>query len=66
MVLVILIGGLLFSQSYFKLNKVFKGGAETAAALNANVKPELLKGERGRINVLLLGRGWYARCTRSD
>jgi LCP family protein required for cell wall assembly len=51
-------GGLLFSQSYLKLHKVFKGGTETAAALSENVKPELLKGEgRGRVNVLLLGRG---------
>ncbi len=57
-VLLITFGGLLFSQSYLKLHKVFKGGAETAAALNANVKPELLKGEgRGRVNILLLGRG---------
>jgi polyisoprenyl-teichoic acid--peptidoglycan teichoic acid transferase len=57
-VLVITFGGLLFSQTYFKANKVFKGSGATAAALNANVKPELLKGEgRGRVNILLLGRG---------
>lgn len=57
-VLIITLGGLLFSQSYLKLHKVFKGGSETAAALTENVKPELLKGEgRGRVNVLLLGRG---------
>ncbi len=58
LVLVITMGGLLFSQSYLKLHKVFRGGTETAAALKPNVDPELLKGEgRGRINVLLLGRG---------
>lgn len=58
LVLLITFGGVLFSQSYFKLHQVFKGGTETAAALNANVKPELLKGEgRGRVNILLLGRG---------
>jgi LCP family protein required for cell wall assembly len=58
LVLIITLGGLLFSQSYLKLHKVFKGGSATAAALTANVKPELLKGEgRGRVNVLLLGRG---------
>lgn len=58
MVLLIIFGGLLFSQSYLKLHKVFKGGTETAAALKSNVAPELLKGEgRGRVNVLLLGRG---------
>jgi polyisoprenyl-teichoic acid--peptidoglycan teichoic acid transferase len=57
-VLVITMGGLLFSQSYLKLHKVFKGGTETAAALKPNVKPELLKGEgSGRVNILLLGRG---------
>jgi LCP family protein required for cell wall assembly len=57
-VLVITMGGLLFSQSYLKLHKVFKGGTGTAAALQANVKPELLKGEgSGRVNILLLGRG---------
>jgi LCP family protein required for cell wall assembly len=58
MVLAITMGGLLFSQSYLKLHNVFKGGTETAAALQTDVKPELLKGEgRGRINILLLGRG---------
>lgn len=54
MVLVITLGGLLFSQGYFKLHKVFRG---TAAALN-NTNPDLLKGEEtGRVNILLLGRG---------
>lgn len=58
MVLVITLGGLLFSQGYFKLHKVFKGGAGTAAALRPNVNPDLLKGEgSGRVNILLLGRG---------
>jgi LCP family protein required for cell wall assembly len=58
MILVITMGGLLFSQSYLKLQKVFKGGTATAEALKSNVKPELLKGEgSGRVNVLLLGRG---------
>lgn len=58
MVLLITMGGLLFSQSYLKLHKVFKGGTGTAAALKANVNPDLLKGEgQGRVNILLLGRG---------
>lgn len=58
LVLIITFGGLLFSQSYIKLHKVFKGGTETAAALQPNVKPDLLKGEgSGRVNILLLGRG---------
>lgn len=57
-VLVITMGGLLFSQSYLKIHKVFKGGTGTAAALQPNVRPELLKGEgSGRVNVLLMGRG---------
>lgn len=58
MVLVITMGGLLFSTSYLKLHKVFKGGTETAEALKTNVNPDLLKGEgSGRVNILLLGRG---------
>ncbi len=57
-ILVMIGGGVLFSQGYIKLHKVFKGGATTAAALTVNVNPNLLKGEGdGRINVLLLGRG---------
>jgi len=57
-VLVLGVGGFLFSQGYLKLHKVFKGSAAHAAALQANVDPNLLKGEGdGRINVLLLGIG---------
>jgi LCP family protein required for cell wall assembly len=55
--LVLVLGGFLFTKGFFKMNKVFKGGG-SAAALQDNVKPSLLKGEGdGRINVLLLGRG---------
>jgi LCP family protein required for cell wall assembly len=55
--LVLLLGGFLFTKGFFKINKVFKGGG-SAAALQDNVKPALLKGEGdGRINILLLGRG---------
>lgn len=58
LILVITLGGLLFSQSYLKLHKVFRGSAGTAAALKPNVNPDLLKGEgSGRVNILLLGRG---------
>jgi LCP family protein required for cell wall assembly len=57
-VVVVLFGGFMFSQSYLKIHKVFRGGTETAAALKSNVRPDLLKGEgSGRVNVLLLGRG---------
>lgn len=55
--LVLLTGGFLAAKGYLKVHKVFKGGG-TAAALQADVKPELLKGEGdGRINILLLGKG---------
>jgi len=55
--LVLILGGFLFTKGFFKINKVFKGGG-SAAALQDNVQPSLLKGEGdGRINVLLLGRG---------
>jgi polyisoprenyl-teichoic acid--peptidoglycan teichoic acid transferase len=54
---VMLMGGVLFAKGYIKLHKVFQGGA-TAAALQANVNPSLLKGEGdGRINILLMGIG---------
>lgn len=57
-ILVVTLGGLVFSQGYLKANKVFKGGAGTAEALKTNVNPDLLKGEgSGRVNILLLGRG---------
>ncbi|HEX4773971.1 MAG TPA: LCP family protein [Candidatus Saccharimonadales bacterium] len=57
-VLILLAGGSLAAQGYLKLHKVFKGGTASAAALQANVNPDLLKGEgSGRVNILLLGRG---------
>ncbi|HSX31996.1 MAG TPA: LCP family protein [Candidatus Saccharimonadales bacterium] len=53
----LLLGGYLGVKALTKVNKVFKGGG-TAAALQSDVRPELLKGEGdGRINVLMLGRG---------
>lgn len=55
LVLLIIFGGLL--QGYLMLRRVFNGTG-TAAALSSNVDPNLLKGEgRGRVNILLLGRG---------
>ncbi len=57
MVLMIVAGGFLFGKGYFKIQKVFQGGS-SAAALNADVDPSLLKGEGdGRVNVLMLGVG---------
>jgi LCP family protein required for cell wall assembly len=53
----LLVGGFLGIKTWHQLHKVLKGGG-TAAALQSNVKPQLLKGEGdGRINFLLLGRG---------
>jgi LCP family protein required for cell wall assembly len=55
--LALVVGGFLGIKTMRQLHKVLKGGG-TAAALQANVKPQLLKGEGdGRINFLLLGRG---------
>lgn len=55
--IVLLLGGFLVVKGLLQANKVFKGGGK-AAALQSEVKPELLKGEGdGRINILLLGRG---------
>jgi polyisoprenyl-teichoic acid--peptidoglycan teichoic acid transferase len=55
--LILLVGGFLFVKGILQAHKVFKGGGK-AAALQSEVKPELLKGEGdGRINVLLLGKG---------
>ncbi|HET6924434.1 MAG TPA: LCP family protein, partial [Candidatus Saccharimonadales bacterium] len=57
-VMLLLIGGLLFYQGLSKVHKVFKGSANRPAALQANVDPQLLKGEGdGRVNILLLGNG---------
>jgi LCP family protein required for cell wall assembly len=58
LILLLVGGGILFSQGYFKVRKAFHGGTATAAALEEKVDPDMLKGEgRGRINILLLGRG---------
>lgn len=58
LVVIIGIGGLLFSQGFLKLHKVFKGTAVSAASLQKNVNPDLLKGEGdGRVNILMLGIG---------
>jgi LCP family protein required for cell wall assembly len=55
-VLTMTLGGLLLSQNYLKLHKVFRGGAPTADALNPVAKADLLNGQStGRVNVLLLG-----------
>lgn len=57
MVLVLVLGGVLFAKGYFKLKKVFTG-TSTAAGLQSEVDPTLLKGEGdGRVNILLMGIG---------
>lgn len=56
-VLIVAIGGFLFSKGYLQLRRVFTGGS-SAVALNSDVSPSLLKGEgSGRVNILLLGIG---------
>ncbi|CAN5147238.1 hypothetical protein BH09PAT3_BH09PAT3_3100 [soil metagenome] len=55
---VVVVGSVLVSQGFLNLHKVFKGTAESAASLQEDVSPNLLKGEGdGRINVLLVGIG---------
>lgn len=57
LVLFITMGGVLMSQTVINANKMFRGSAGTASALD-NMNPDMLSGEgSGRINVLLLGRG---------
>ncbi len=54
----LIFGGYIFALSYNNLNKVLRGGAESAVALQRNVDPSLLRTEgNGRVNVLLMGRG---------
>src|SRR5690606_4108017 len=56
-VLAVMVGGFLVFKGIISINKVFKGGGN-AAALERDVRPELLKGEGdGRVNILLLGKG---------
>lgn len=56
--LLLVVGGLLATQGYLKMHKVFRGNDNHAAALQTNVDPSLLKGEGdGRVNILLLGNG---------
>jgi LCP family protein required for cell wall assembly len=61
-VLSMTLGGLLLSQNYLRLHKVFRGTAPTADALKPNQTPlNLLNGQStGRVNVLLLGRDGVA------
>lgn len=55
--LIVAMGGFLGIKAFNQAHKVLRGGG-SAAALQANVKPQLLKGEGdGRINFILLGRG---------
>ncbi len=57
LVLILAVGGVVFGKGYFKLKKVFNGSS-SAAALQADVDPTLLKGEGdGRVNILMLGVG---------
>lgn len=61
MALLIMVGGGLGAEAWFRINKSFSGTAETVAALRVEadqVDPNALKGEGdGRINILMLGKG---------
>lgn len=64
---ILLVGGVLFGKGYLKLQSIFKGGAQGAAALQNNVDPNKLRGEGdGRVNVLLLGRGGDSQASGPD
>lgn len=55
---ILVVSGVLFSQGLLNINKVFKGTAQQAAALDENVDVSKLKGEGdGRVNILLTGIG---------
>ena len=57
-VIVGVLSAVLISQGILRINKSFKGTAATAASLQSDVNPHLLKGEGdGRINILLVGIG---------
>jgi LCP family protein required for cell wall assembly len=58
MAVIVGLGSILVSQGYINIHKAFRGTAATAASLQKDVDPNLLKGEGdGRINVLLVGIG---------
>lgn len=55
--IVLLLAGGFFGRSWWNLNKVFKGGGDSAF-LHDGVDPSRLNGEGdGRVNILLLGKG---------
>jgi len=57
LVLLLTLGGLIFSQAYLRMHQVFRGAAPAASALKITKNPNLLNGEsNGQINVLILGR----------
>lgn len=57
-VAVMMLAGIVVGNNYLNLSRIFKGGAQGAAALQDNVDPSKLKGEGdGRVNILLLGKG---------
>lgn len=56
-ILVLLMGGFLFTKGYIKARSIFQGGGN-APALAENADPTTLNGEGdGRVNILLLGKG---------
>lgn len=56
-VIVLLLAGAFFGKSWWSLNKVFRGGGDSAF-LQDGVDPSRLNGEGdGRVNILMLGKG---------
>lgn len=56
--IVLVTGSFLVIKAYLNARNIFKGGGDSALALQKDVDPTLLKGEgSGRVNVLVLGKG---------
>lgn len=54
----VITGGYLVIKGYLNARNIFKGGGDSALALQKDVDPTLLKGEGdGRVNILVLGKG---------
>lgn len=55
---VVLTGGFLVIKGYLNARNIFKGGGDSALALQEGIDPSKLKGEGdGRVNILVLGKG---------
>ncbi len=62
-VLIIGVGGFLFSNGYIKIHKAFKGSAPSVASLKEDVLPELLKGKVTAVSIYCYLEGAAERMT---